>query len=290
MTIKKRAVVFVFVGLLTFLTGVLLMRVSPRLHSHHLTPWEVLLSFENQDLAGLSGAPQRELVGAVEKITGQRKTRESRLYVPALFKSISNTAGEERYVLVEESPLMIIPGESRIRVHVFDMAGRVLSTDDFAAGWRTSLIGFRVRNVPDLSGETLIVDTEYCFGGSPGHQLYALIGNRMELVNLQETTRWGKNSYLSSLQSIGPQVNRSADEWEHALSSPQPAEVLSALMWFGGHHWNGEPAPYDDNKADGEKYSALRARSSVQAKLNELSQSENYWISAAAKSALDADK
>lgn len=287
MTIKRRAVVFALVGLLTFAMSVWLMPLAPRVFSlQSQRSWEVLLSFENQDLEGLSEESLREVAVAVRAVTGQPEVADSQHFVPALFRRISNTAGEKQYILVEHGPLEFIPGESRMRVHLFDAKGRILSSDNFSAGWRTVLNGFRIRRPSGLNSDALIVDTDYCFGGSPGQQYYAVVGNQLMLVYLEQAGRFESNAYSYRNLTIGPLVSSSADDWEKALGSAHEAEVLSALVWLGGDHWNGQPPPYNEDEAEAKKASSLRSRDAVRQRLTALSESDNWWIKAAAKSAL----
>ncbi|HXQ70752.1 MAG TPA: hypothetical protein VN844_09705 [Pyrinomonadaceae bacterium] len=287
---RKRAVVFACVGILTFLMGVGLPRFrsgavpQPR----QLTPWEVLLSFENQDLEGLSKESRAKVTVAANAVTGQQEVADSHFFIPALFRTISNTAGEKQYILVEDGALTNIPDQSRMRVHLFDANGRILSSDNFGAGWRTVLTGFRVRKVSVLNSEALVVDTDYCFGGSPGQQYYAVVGNRLMLVYLEQDGRFEANGYSHRNQTIGPLLNRSADDWEKALGSVHEAEVLSALLWLGGDHWNGQPPPYNEDEAEAKKVSSLRSRDAVRKRLLALSESDNWWIKPAATSALES--
>ncbi|HKV32763.1 MAG TPA: hypothetical protein VJP89_00430 [Pyrinomonadaceae bacterium] len=288
MTIEKRVVVFAFTGLLTFALSVWLTPPASRipLPQSQRSRWQVLLSFENQDLEGLSEEARREVAIAASAVTGQQEVSELHPFTPALFRSISNTAGEKHYILVEDGTPEIIPAQARIRVHLFDTKGRILSKDNFAAGWRTVLTAFRVRKLSVLDSEALIVDTDYCFGGSPAQQYYAVVGDRLMLVYLEQAGRFELNKYSYQNLTIGPQLSRSAGDWEKALSSAHEAEVLSALLWLGGDHWNGQPWPYNEDEADAKKVSLLRSRDAVRKRLLTLSESDNPWIVAAAGSAL----
>lgn len=288
MTIRKRAVLFAGIGILTFLMGVWLPRFrsgavpQPR----QLTPWEVLLSFENQDLEGLSEESRGKVTVAANAVTGQQEVTDFQPFIPALFRTISNTAGEKQYILVENGTPTIIPAEARMRVHLFDAKGRILSSDNFGAGWRTVLTGFRIRKLSVLNSEALIVDTDYCFGGSPAQQYYAVVGDRLMLVYLEQAEQFKLNGYSYRNHTIGPLLDRSPDDWEKALDSVHEAEVLSTLIWLGGDHWNGQPPPYNEDEAEAKKVSSLRSRNAVRKRLITLSESGNPWIEAAARSAL----
>lgn len=288
MSCTKRLAIFALASFSTFLLGVLVTRVDSTwiLQPREPSAWEVLLSFENQDLEGLNGQSTRVLEQAVVVLTGHEK-KEWFSFEPKLFRRILNTNGEQRYILVEEAPLVTIPGNTDLRVHVFDTAGRLLKCDESNGGYRTVVTGMKIRKLPEIDQETLVVNGEYCLGGSPSEQFYVLIGNQITLVYLTLNGQFDSNNYNSRHMTIGPLIQRSTDDWENALHSGDEAEVLSALLWFGGIHWSGEPPPYDDDKEESEKVSSLISRERVQRRLVQLSQSENLWIRRAAESIVD---
>ncbi len=67
-----------------------------------------------------------------------------------------------------------------------------------------------------------------------------------------------------------------SDEWQEALESSDTVEVLSALMWFSGSHSDIDPG------TEGTKFLTVRQRASVQKRLAELSESNNFWIKSVA--------
>jgi hypothetical protein len=274
MKIAKRT--FLFVGLLTFASTFVLGVFVTRLGTFksacvRMTPWQVLVSFENQDLQGLDEESKRKVEAVVNAITGQRDEQIFKHFEPTLFRLTANTKGEKRYVLVELNQISIIPGNSYLRVHVFDTAGRVLDVQEFNAGYRTNVTSMRMRKTNPAKHQLLIVDAEYCLGGHPSTQYYALTADRMELVYLEQDGRVDNNNYHTSHMTIGPQVERSFGEWEKALRSSEEVEVLSALVWLNGH----VPLPFHEK---------------VQNRLQELSQSENFFIKTSAQSVLENNK
>jgi hypothetical protein len=278
MRISKRNPIFIAVSILTFALGVF---VTPRLELPNgfrrenvlvlrQSPWKLLLSFENQDLLGLDEPRKRMIEGAVVAITGQRHENPIGRFEPALFRTIVNTQGEKRYILVELAQIAIIPGNSSLRVYVFDPAGSLLNSQEFNAGYRTAITSMRVRDNEIVPQPLLIVEAEYCLGGHPSTQYYALTSDRVELVYLEQDGRVDRNAYLSHM-SVGPQLERSVDELEKALGSSEEVEVLSALVWY-----NTNPP--------------LPKHATVQNRLRELSQSENYFIKRAAHLVLENSK
>jgi hypothetical protein len=257
-------------------------------HQRQLTAWQTLLSFENQDLSYLKPDANPLLKGAIENLTG---TSDPKVipYEPRLFRTMVNAAGETRYVLVEERPLVMIPSESRLRIHVFDTNGHSLSQSDFSAGWRTVLTVMHIRKNFFFNRDTLVVYGQYCLGGSPSTQHYVLVGNSIILAYLETNGEFHRNDYTDANSRIGPLFERSTDEWEAALNSNDIAQVTSALIWLGGAHWNGEAPPYDQDKHDAQKVSTLLARDSVKKRIDDLTKSNYSWVSIAARSVFGAN-
>lgn len=282
----KRIFLIVGVALLTFALGAKLAELGHRFHRPQPTAWQTLLSFENQDLGNLKPDEARILQNAIDVITVPKESH-AWPYEPRLFRTISNANGETRFMLVEEQPLIEIPGESRLRVHIFDMSGHLLSHADFSAGWRTVLTAMNIQKNYFFNHDTLAVYGEYCFGGSPSIQRYVLVGNSIILAYLETNGKLDRNDYLNTNLTVGPLLpQRTADDWEAALNSADVAEVTSALIWLGGLHWNGQAPPYDEDKLEAQKVSTLLARHSVQKRLNDLIKSNNPWVYATAKRVL----
>ena len=114
MRITLRLAGFALAGLATFFVGVFLTRALVQLHREP-SAWQVLLSFENQDLEGLDEKSSAVLQKAVTAVTGHVRGNELSAFAPRVFRTISNTSGEKRYILVEESPLVMIPGNASLR-------------------------------------------------------------------------------------------------------------------------------------------------------------------------------
>ena len=262
MRITLRLAGFALAGLATFFVGVFLTRALVQRHREP-SAWQVLLSFENQDLEGLDVKSSEVLQKAVTAVTGHAsKNQHHNNFLPRIFRTISNTSGEKRYILVEEAPLMMIPGNSWLRVHVFDTAGRLLNEQEFNAGYRISLSSIQIRRIEAINSEGLIAQGLSVFGGHLLSQYYVLSGNQIALVYLETDGLFDRNQHMT----IGPQIQRSADEWEQALHSEHDTEVLTALLWLGSEEEEG---------------SILSSREQVRKRLFELSQSKNFWIKAA---------
>src|SRR6185369_10758200 len=204
-------------------------------------------------------------------------------FEPRLFRKLANSNGEQRYMLVEQSPVRFIPGAETVRVNIFDTEGKVLSTTEFDLGNRMTIIGMRIRTDYWMVPNALTIDCEYWLGGNSSHQAFTIVGNELRLIYLGDGIRIDQNNYQTPWMTIGPRLNLSADEWERELQSTDDARVLSALIWLRGYHWGGQAPPYDEDRPDGEKVTNLYARESVRRRLADLKNSTNFYIKQAAE-------
>lgn len=255
--------------------------------------WCVIISFEGQDLGRLDRQSSAELQRAIDSLGGGGDSFGFRL-IPRLISQLSNARGEWRYVLVEESPLLSVPGESRLRIHVFDAQGRTLGASDFAAGWRIHLTGVKRTHVPELDRDILEVGSQASINGRDvARQFYALVGEEVVPVRLEDSkgTPVG-NIYSAPNFTIGPRpAERTGEEWERVLESDDPAALLSALMWVGGEHMDvKKPLPWDgvEEMKEARLAEAVRARPGVRELLRRLADSDNRWVREAAGAAASA--
>ena len=252
----------------------------------NISAWQVLLSFENQDLRKLDQKSRVELQKAINTLVGKR---ENELLIPRLISKIANAQGQISYALIEESPLLTIPGECGIRVHVFSLEGKLLSNSAFSSGWRITLTEMQLKYMPEIGREALEVSSKPVINGRDvAKQYYALIGEKALLVRLEDSGgQLIRNIYGAPNHTIGfTLTGRSAKDWEKALESNDVAEVLATLTWLGGIHWNPRtPAPEYTHEEMSEARLAddVRSREGVKVAIRRLMQSENTWVRNAAE-------
>jgi hypothetical protein len=276
-----------------FLNGSSKIALSQERSNADISAWQLLLTFENQQLGELAQKSSIKLQQAIDTLLGKR---ENELFLkPQLFFKISNADGQLRYALIEESPLSVIPGESGIRIHLFNLEGKLLSSSAFSSGWRIALTGMRVRHYPEIGREVLEVGSYPSINGRDVvKQYYALIGEQVLLVRLESSTgRAIPNLYGAPNHTIGlTLVGRSASEWEKALNSHDAAEKLATLMWLGGVHLNPRnPAPdySHEEMSEAKLADELRSSAGVKVAFEKLLKSKNAWVRRAAELALKAE-
>ena len=250
--------------------------------------WAMLLSWQDRDLTKIEGQAYTQLETAIESL---RDKRENEFLFARLFSRVSTHNGEQRYVLVEESPLMVIPGDSRLRISLFNPNGELIDSSDFGAGWRIALANVRLIQVKDIRGKILEVESYPMINGADVvRQYYALVEDRMRLIRLEDSSRaLTPNRYGTPNHNIGlTQTGWSAADWEKSLLSNDVAEVLATLTWLGGLHMDAnagdDPGYWHEDPAEARLVEEVRARPSVKAAVNAYKHSDNPWVRDAARS------
>lgn len=298
-----------FIALLTFIVGVSIVafwyfRPKADQTSNFITEqnsnskpivnesaWQKFLSFEHKDLRNLDSEEKDKLQTAIYTLIG--KTTETEFL--RLISKVTNDRGRENYLLIGESPLFSIPGNSGLWIKVFDTDGKLLNSMSFDTGWRIELKDIKVKYSKEIQREIIEVGSEPVINGRDvAKQFYALIGKEILLIRLEDSKGnairnvYGAPNYIIGLN----RTKRSTNEWQSKLESNDKAEILSALSWLNGIHWN--PAKqqtenfYEDiNEA--KTVEEIRTREIVKEKINKMLQSENIWLKDAARLAMEVE-
>ena len=156
--------------------------------------WRDLLSFEGKDLQALDRTSQRRFIHLVQAVLPEY---EDRLYIPYCVGRFDSQGDLSRFVLAEGQPLFMIPGESRARIHLFDMKGRHLSSTVFSTGRRIDLDGARITEDSSFGSSLVEISSHSVIGGDDvSRQFYGLVGNDVVLVRLEDSRgRRVRNDY-----------------------------------------------------------------------------------------------
>jgi hypothetical protein len=286
------------VAILTFVLGWsipinILRHQSEEVATLHLaaTPanaWNLLLSFQGRDLTQFNAPTAAQLQLAIDKLVG---TTRNQLLRPRLFSRLSTTQGEERYILIEESSSVTIPGNSRLRLSLFSASGILVSSSEFNAGWRIALTEIRLIQVNGIAGDVLEVESYPMINGADvAKQYYGRVDDEMRLIRLEDSSgALVPNVYRTPNHTIGfTPIGRSVSDWAKALESNDVAEVLAALTWLGGLHLDvdsigdEEPANWHEYISEAHLAETTRCHSGVIAAVNALKKSDNPWVRDAA--------
>jgi hypothetical protein len=255
--------------------------------------WQTLLLFENQPLSKLAKPQAEQLQKAIDALV---RKRENEFLVPRLLTTISDSKGQTRYALIEESPLLTIPGNSGLSVHVFTQDGSLLRSSVFQTGWRIVVTNIRVIYLAQINRMALEVRSAPVINGRDvAKQFYALINDDVLLIRLEDKAgHLIRNAYGAPNHTFGLTITgRSANDWQTALESADPAETLATLTWLSGTHLDpkeplpvapqGWPEVSHEDISEARLASAVRTREGVQRNLKALLLSQNLWVRQAAK-------
>jgi len=202
---------------------------------------------------------------------------------------IDTRQGEKRFVVFGGQHLCSIPGESHGSIHVFDEHGTLLSASEFSTGWRIDLLSATCTEKNPLDEPMIEVRSSAVINGRDvRRQFYGFVGDRAATLRLEDSGyHLLRNIYYAPNHTIGPPPpRRTAEEWEAALRSENPCEVLEALVWLGGVHWDlsrkPEPDVYHETAQEAGLFKAVHEREGVRKRLSELAHSEIEWVRQAA--------
>ena len=252
--------------------------------------WTILLAWQNQDLSQIDGPEEAQLEMAIESL---RVTKNESVH-PRLFAPVSTFLGEPRYVLIEDAPLFTIPGVSRLQMSVFDQDGKLLDSSEFSAGWRILTDEIKFVQVKNFREVLEVQSFPVINGADIRKQYYALVGDKMRLVRLEDSKGVLRaNAYGSPNHTIGfTELGRSAEDWEESLKTKDEAQSLATLTWLGGYHlditYEGlVPGYWHEDLAEVRLVEEVRARPGVRKIVNSLKDAKNPWLREAARLAAE---
>jgi HEAT repeat protein len=252
-----------------------------------------LMAYQDRNLRELKADALKELLDNLTRLVPGRTYRPQFDFQPWYIWAFRKGQERPRFLLLEANDTLGHPSEPRIRITLFDNAGKVLLETAFGAGWRCYLSD---------AGLEAWVDGEYpllALQMPPGHsarlQYYALSGDGFSLVRLEG---WDgsarRNDYSVRHFRCGPAVpHRTSLEWEADLLSTDRCRVLRALIWLGGAHLVLKPGDVPDGQheepGDVRLVGEVRQRDKVIARLKELAGGGDRWLREGARLALNPE-
>jgi hypothetical protein len=202
---------------------------------------------------------------------------------------VPNGQGQDRLVLFQGEPLWVFPSSSSARIYVFDLDGRLITKCEFPTGYRMSIGDAHYLKDSGHGVPCLLVDSD----GFITVQYYVFLDDTFALVRLEDSEgRPVPNFFGSWDDRIGPSApKRTPEQWEAALRSSDPREVLRTLAWVGGHHPDPQFAQERgeaEEAEDARRALATRARPEVRSAVEALTRSEDSWVQEAAQRAREA--
>jgi hypothetical protein len=291
----------ILIGVLTFFIGVSVVMycyLRPNLQTpinestlphtqtifdEYNSAWQTLLTFENQNIEKLNEESKNKLEQAKEVLIGKQSERAR------LISRISNAQGQTRYVFIEESPLMTIPGGCSLRVFIFNDEGKLLNSLAFPSGWRIGLKDIRVIYKSEIGRKIIEVESVPVINGRDiVKQYYALIGEDVLPIRLEDSGgKLVQNIYDYPNMTNGFTLKgRTEEEWKKSLESEDTAEILAALTWLNGRHLNltqHSSIGFSEDINEARLIAEIHSSKSIKSILERLIQSSNVWIRDAVK-------
>jgi hypothetical protein len=199
-----------------------------------------------------------------------------------------NRNGVTRYVVLLVESEAIVPGGSTACVQLFDGSAKKLGSWSFRTGHRMTPTKAAMKFFPDIGSDLVVIDMEqYVNGRDVGREYYALNGDRLRLVRIEDHKgKASKNEYVYDNAEIGVAPDETTvEQWAGMLASEDRAVALSALTFLGGRHLtepgrNFLPEPKESKYAS--LFQELLGDSRIHNLINRFTKSENEWIRQAA--------
>lgn len=213
-------------------------------------------------------------------------------------------AGSAAWLFLEVDPEHTVPGMSGVQVHIFDATWRRIAKCEFPTGYRMFLLEAGLSSDNPLHEDLLevrLVSAMEHLNPSAGPdkprfhetQYYAFRDGCMMLVRVHDGAgRPVRGYYEWAIPARGtPPPEQTAERWLAALEGPDPAAVLSALIWLAGHHLASSERRYknvtQESVSDSRRFEAVRDHPRTPRVLERLRASANPWIRDGAQQALD---
>ncbi|HEY8503934.1 MAG TPA: hypothetical protein VIL46_05090 [Gemmataceae bacterium] len=258
---------------------------------------EAIKACRGKDLRSLEPDRIRELLGHMSELGLERAYQDwIDLYGPLHVWDFRNEKGQ--LLLFEADKISPHPGRTRITLTVLNDSGKVVSETDLTTGWRCYLRDAKLQAAAGGGYPLVVLETGLGSGPGPnvGEQYYAWIGQRFELVRLEDSDgKATRNRYHINHFRCGPTVPELTEaEWVADLASPDRLRVLRALVWLGGVHWDLQSDEDFNRRYEGfnqkqfEDFDQVRlvrkvrANEKVIARLEDLAKGDDRWLREAA--------
>jgi len=247
--------------------------------------WREMIRFSERGHSKLSGAESSRFDTLARRRAPQESPRRAVLWV----SPIDDPPAPRRYVVLFVPGRIEKSGDTLLQLHLFDQSYKPIATTMISTGpgqWETDV---RPEPKPELNPGGFQI--EIALGaGQRLLQHYQLIQDQFILVRIEDQLgRPVANEYENRDSMLGPPFpNRTPEEWEASLRSPNVAEVLRTLMWLGGRH--GPVRRGTLANEDASQFAQTRRRPDLVRRLEELTRSPHPWVAEAARLALPVCK
>jgi hypothetical protein len=250
-------------------------------------PIEPLNDYRGKELAKLEKGESEKLLAIIQGIIRDRKYGPFFDFRPWYVWEFPNN-GRPLLVLLEVNNQMPHPGSTGIRINVFDKVKRARAESEFWTGHRCYMHAVSLEKQVGLQDPLVVIETGSFLGPDYHKQVYARMGNRFDLIRLEDSKGKAKrNNYYVNHFACGPTVPRQTSaEWEADILSSDRFRILRSLVWLGGAHWEGKLPDESENQHEPADVIRLvhniRSNQKVVDQLKTFQTSEDTWVKEAA--------
>ena len=242
--------------------------------------WKELLALERNEKLLL--VP--ELSAQAHELFAMRVPRRAGSAIPLCVLSLD----ESRVLLVDriEDTTPVLVG--RLSVAVLDLHRRLLSQSDLYGGFKIDRFRLHATTKGGLGPGSFEVEAGRGFQETTWtREIFVLRNDVPVLVRVEDDAGHLEQVEYERVPNTigGPLPERTPEEWERTLSSPDLVEVLRTLVWLGGHHGDPDdpPSKYGEPAAAARLYRETKTRPGVQSTLAELAKHPHPWVAEAAR-------
>lgn len=195
---------------------------------------------------------------------------------------------ESRVLLIDrvEDTTPVLVG--RLSVAVLDHHRRLLRQSDLFAGFKIDRFLIHATTKGGLGPGSFEIEVGRGFRDPAStHEIFVLRNEVPVLVRVEDDTGHLEQVEYERVPNTigGPLPDRSPEEWERSLSSPDLVEILRTLVWLGGHHCDLDdpPSKYGEPAAATRLHQETKARPGVRSKLAEFAKHPHPWVAEAAR-------
>ena len=196
--------------------------------------------------------------------------------------------GQPRVIRFDGARLIMIPGQSRGAVHLFDENGGELANWAFSTGWRINLVAASFEPIVEGLTNVLVLQTEKSTNGrNVARQYFAFSGDRLRFIRMEDDSgKLLQNDYHAPVTTLGivPEA-KELDEWVKLLESENAIDILGALTFIGGLHvnWANSVPWWHDADGDENKMAwTLRRSARIGEIVTRLKDADHPWVREAA--------
>jgi hypothetical protein len=202
--------------------------------------WKIFKSYQGKELRDLDKGQARKVLDALEEVIPDHFYESVLNYSPWYVWGFNRKGENAGYLVIDVNQSSPHPSADKIRIALLDAPRHVLAESEFSAGWRWYLERVELKSSTDEDYPLIVQSSDEGF-----KQYYAKIGNRFDLIRLEDSEHEAMRNYFSRRYGqSGPDLSEQTErDWQSDLLGQDRAKVLRArptrLYLDPYHRWQG---------------------------------------------------